>query len=338
MTGRVVGEPDVLDLGAKRLTAAWNGADEALDNLAESGFASDLARQGLEALGLVASVAGDLRALAEALRQADGRDNGVVDVADDEEFAEILEEASQTQVMTFNIGRGKDGDEGAEQDELDEVAAAIAENGPEVVSLQEVHEDDIPILLRILREEYGLVYDADFAAALPAGYVDDDPTRTHPYGIAVLSLAPISSRSQEDLPNPNDHENRVLQEITTTVDGQTVTVLNTHLTTEDDGTQEDQTRALLDRAVAIDGPVVVTGDFNQTPGTLADRADDADVNGRVDVANDKHVPTVGVGDWNPFNNKTIDYVLTSDDIEVEDREVLDDDVSDHRAVVVDIDI
>lgn len=254
------------------------------------------------------------------------------------------EPQAAAQVMTYNIGRGKDGADGAEQDELDAVAATIAEQGPDVVSLQEVHEDDIPILLDILEQDYGLEYHADFAGALPDGNgshdapgdEDHDPTRTSPYGIAVLSRNPILSSKQEDLPNPGGHENRVLQQVTTTVDGQQVTVFNTHLSTEDDGTQQEQTRLLLEIAAETEGPTIVTGDFNQTPGTLADRAKEVGVNGRVDVANDKSEPTIGLGDWNPFNNHTIDYVLVSDDISVADRHVVDGGVSDHEAVVVDI--
>lgn len=249
------------------------------------------------------------------------------------------EQPVSARVMTYNIGRGKDGSDGAEQDELDEVAATIAEQGPDVVSLQEVHKDDIPILLDILKDEHGLEYHADFAGALPDGNTssDYDPTRTSPYGIAVLSRNPIVNSSHRDLPNPGGHENRVLQQVTTTVDGQQVTVFNTHLTqSKNEQAQQEQTELLLELAAENPGPTIVTGDFNQTPGTLADRAKDVGVNGRVDVANDKSEPTIGLGDLNPFNNETIDYVLVSDDIQVDDHEVVDGGVSDHEAVVVDI--
>lgn len=260
------------------------------------------------------------------------------------------EESGQpAQILSYNIGRGKDGPEGAEQHELDQVAAAIAEHGPDVVGLQEVHEDDIPVLLQILEEEHGLTYYADFAATLPDGNgaadspgdEGHDPSRTSPYGVAVLSRNPILTSRHDELPNPGEHEPRVLQQVTTTIDGEQVTVFNTHLATEGeargvDSTQEEQTEFLLQAASETEGPTIVTGDFNQTPGTLADRAKAVGVDGRVDVANDKSEPTVGLGDLNPFNNRTIDYVLVSDDIQVEDREVQGDGVSDHRPVLVEV--
>lgn len=249
------------------------------------------------------------------------------------------------QVMSYNIGRGAAG-KGAGQDELDQVAAVIAQEGPDVIALQEVHEDDIPMLLEILEQEYGLTYYADFAETLPSGNGSLKPgdegydsTRTSPYGIAVLSRNPITTSNHQDLPNPGGYENRVLQQVTTMVDGEMVTVLNTHLSTNRNGdNQAEQTAVLFETAVNIDGPTIITADLNQTPSTLADRAKDASVNGRVDVASDKSSPTVGLNDFNPFNNKTIDYVLVSDDITVVDSDVRDDKVSDHGAVVVDIEI
>jgi len=326
-----------------------------------------------EAVVRMTSTAADLKDLADALRRADGGvelplggwvwDGGVVDVADDPTFAALVEDG-EGQVMTYNIGRGAKGRDGAEQDQLDQVAAAIAAGEPDVVSLQEVHEDDIPILLALLADQ-GLIYDVEFAPAISEAEMEQliadaraeaeakgeefneghYRDRHSAYGIAVLSVNVIEDPQVTELPGGG--ESRVALNVTTEVGGEDITVVNTHLTTDDEvpdppaipipesdypdlSPQDQQTRAVFDLATEADGPVVITGDLNQDPGDLADNAKGYGLDGRIDVANDKGEDTAG---WS-----TIDYVLTTPDIEVDGSVVLDEDVSDHQPVVVDIDV
>lgn len=259
-------------------------------------------------------------------------------------------------VMSFNIGRGAgrapghedypgdEADPGAESTQLDDVAQTIADGRADTVSLQEIHRDDIPRLLQILEDEHGLVYDYEFQPALDESDSriadNEDPTRRNPYGIAVLSLAPVSGTGG-DLPYDGS-ENRAYQIVTTTIEGEKVTLVNTHLSTQDsevplfpglvDTPQDRQTQELFDLAVAVSGPLVVTGDLNQSPGELADNAKDYGLDGRIDVVSDRGDPTTDGG-------SILDYILTSPDIGVLDAENLDEVVvSDHFPIIVDLDL
>lgn len=261
--------------------------------------------------------------------------------------------------ISFNIGRGagvapgdedyegEDADPGAEYSQLDEVARAIADGRADTVSLQEVHRDDLPRLVQILEDEHDLVYDYEFQPALDETSSriadNEDPTRRNPYGIAVLSLAPITAVDGGDLPDDGS-ENRAYQTVMTTIEGQEVSLINTHLSTQDGGLDEQlfpglvdtpqdrQTRELFDLAVEVGGPLIVTGDLNQSPGELADNAKDYGLDGRIDVVSDRDRPTYDGG-------SILDYILTTPDLGVLDAENLDEVVvSDHFPIIVDLDL
>jgi endonuclease/exonuclease/phosphatase family metal-dependent hydrolase len=72
------------------------------------------------------------------------------------------------------------------------------------------------------------------------------------------------------------------------------------------------------------------GDFNQRPGELAENARQFDLDGRVDVANDRDRATNRGG-------STIDYVLVSPDIEPVDTDI-EPGVSDHHSVIVEVEL
>lgn len=250
-------------------------------------------------------------------------------------------------VMTFNIGRGATGPRGASQDELGLVADAVLAVGAEVAALQEVHAEDIPILLDALAAGDGPPHHAHFTPTVPVATMavmlrrarrgGDGARMAHlrdrmsDYGVATLTRAPLTLAEEHVLPD-DGRERRVAQEVCTLVGGGMITVLNAHLST--DGQRDlkalvtgrpsprgAQTRALLRIAAAVEGPVVVLGDLNQVPGELARHLRRS----RLRMVNHPARPTHG--------RRVIDYILTGPDVVAVDPEVRADEVSDHQPVV-----
>lgn len=245
---------------------------------------------------------------------------------------------SGARVTTYNIGRGARGAKGARSTTLDQVAATIAAERPDVVALQEVHEPDVPVIVAALAAEHGLVYEHAFATALTAEAMDAviERARRRPdvdeafwadrrsaFGLAVLSRAPIASVGVAELPGRG--ERRVALSARTEIGGHPVTVVSTHLATARRSTEQaDQTRALATLVASVEGPVVVAGDLNQEAAAVA--AVLAGTGTRLRPATDPDVPTLG---W-----RTIDHVLVTPDIDVRGTKVGDEGVSDHRPVTV----
>ena len=259
-----------------------------------------------------------------------------------------LQATEQRRASASGGGGGPSDDApGATFGQLDLVATEIAAGDADVVSLQEVHRDDLPRLIELLADRHGLDYHVEFQEALSE--TDErlaenvDPTRRNPFGNAVLSLAPLTSLDGGALPF-DGREPRAFQVEQTTIEGREVTVVNTHLGLVDDerpaalewllgevDTPHDrQTWEIFDVATEQDGPVIVTGDFNQRPGELAENARQFDLDGRVDVANDRDRATNRGG-------SVIDYVLVSPDIEPVDTDI-EPGVSDHHSVTVEVEL
>lgn len=252
--------------------------------------------------------------------------------------------------MTFNIGRGAVGRRwgptppGATFERLGEVAEVIARLAPEVVALQEIHEGDVPELTRLLAAEHGSSFQAAFAAALPGDHPKlarlADPTRRTPFGLAVLSVAPIGSSEAVPLPFDGD-EARVAQVVRTSFDGCPVTVVNVHLSTRGAppwawlvgraSPQSAQTDAVLDLAGSLGGPVVVLGDWNQSSWRLPDAVRAAGLGHRFTAASDRWAAT-------QVDGHTLDHVLVGGGLRPRYRSVERATVSDHRPVLVGLDV
>ncbi len=255
--------------------------------------------------------------------------------------------------MTFNLGRGATGPRGCDQADLARVADVVAaDGGADAVSLQEVHADDVPLLLAALADDHGLDHHAHFTPTVSAAHMarslerarsrSDKRRVTHladrqsDYGIAVLSRAPISTTADHVLPD-DGREPRAAQVITTTIGGAAVTIVNTHLGLVTDRSlvdlltfrpapQRAQTRAFLSLASGVAGPVVATGDLNQSPTTLAAALRASD----LVVASDARRPTCG--------HRVLDYVLTGPGVRASDPGVRAVPVSDHDPVIVRVEV
>jgi endonuclease/exonuclease/phosphatase family metal-dependent hydrolase len=202
----------------------------------------------------------------------------------------------------------------------------------------------VPELLRILERDHGTRCHAAFAPALPG---DDsrlvrqaDPTRHSPYGIALLSSAPIDSA--EAVPLPSDGvEERVAQVVRTSLAGRPVTVVNLHLSTRGGGVVDrlrgrgapraDQAAAVLDLVAGREGPVVVLGDWNQEAVELALVLRRTGLRRRLRFASDPWRGTTLKGNG-------IDHVLVGGGLRPRYRGVERATVSDHSPVLVSVDV
>lgn len=231
----------------------------------------------------------------------------------------------QLRLCTFNIrwGVGRSGEYA-----LHRTADFLATLGADVVALQEVDRrygprsryDDQPALLA---ERLGVhaTYGASVVRPSPDGPDGE-------YGLALLTRERPDRVRRALLPNAAELEQRSL--LAARVGG--TTVVCTHLEFADPAVRLAQAKAVAGFAGEADGSVVVAGDLNDVPGSaphaaLTVRLTDAlghfpDLTERPTFED----PAVG----------RIDHVLVGPGLTVTAARVVDTDVSDHSAVVVDL--
>jgi endonuclease/exonuclease/phosphatase family metal-dependent hydrolase len=162
-------------------------------------------------------------------------------------------------------------------------ARTIAAWRPAVVGLQEICADEAVALADLLRREHGLPYVAVPGPIRPTPAEDADPVNAElrrpchdgavvRYGLAVLSLLPVTAASTELFAPDHRDEQRGYQRVTVSEPaGGSLTLYNTHVGLA--GVQSSQVRELAGRAVREAGTTVVLGDLNvsqeRDPGILA---------------------------------------------------------------------
>ena len=150
------------------------------------------------------------------------------------------------------------------------------------------------------------------------------------YGNAILVRGQVSSWSLSDLPRvPPDRrrqERRTLLTAAVRIDGRSLTVATTHLATEQEvsGPQLDRALELL---AGSPRPLILTGDLNRFRPTVEPAAEAA---GLTYVA---HGPTNPV----PEPHRIIDHCLLSSELVARSVEVRPTEISDHAALIVDLD-
>jgi endonuclease/exonuclease/phosphatase family metal-dependent hydrolase len=179
-----------------------------------------------------------------------------------------------------------------------------------VVGLQEICAGEAVALADLLRAGHGLPYVAVPAPIRPTPAEDADPVNAAlrrpchdgavvQYGLAVLTLLPVTAASTELFAPDHRDEQRGYQRVALRgPTGVPLTVYNTHVGLA--GVRAAQIRALADRAVREPGPTVVLGDLNadqeRDPGVLAplrERFVDIDPDGRLRTSpNDPDDPDV----------------------------------------------
>ncbi len=138
-----------------------------------------------------------------------------------------------------------------------------------------------------------------------------------------------------DFLEDTDHNaGRSLQHVVVKLEDRSVNVLNHHghhLHEHKNGNDETmrQCGMIADYAKKLEGPVVLCGDFNLIPGSSSLE--------QINAVLVNHVKDRGIiSTRTPLTHKTeaCDYIFTSPDIEVKNFQVLDDIVSDHKALTI----
>jgi endonuclease/exonuclease/phosphatase family metal-dependent hydrolase len=223
-------------------------------------------------------------------------------------------------------------------------AGTIAAWRPAVVGLQEICGGEAVALADLLRREHGLPYVAVPGPIRPTPVEDADPVNAAlrrpchdgavvQYGLAVLTLLPVTAASTELFAPDHRDEQRGYQRVTMRAPaGGSLTVFNTHVGLA--GVQPSQIRELADRAVREPGPTVVLGDLNvsqeRDPGVLAPLREgfvEVDPDRRLRTsANDPDDPDVA-----PLDE--IDYVFARGLASVEPAAAPWTPSSDHRPLI-----
>ena len=132
-------------------------------------------------------------------------------------------------------------------------------------------------------------------------------------------------------PLPGDGEPRGLLELKALIDGHDITVFCTHLAVEAP-VRVEQASKVLEIVKSIHGPKVLCGDMNDIRGsrTISILLDEPALGDAALEIDNPDEPTMG--------DSRIDYVLPDLHLDVKSYQVIDSNASDHRPVVVDLEI
>ena len=264
-------------------------------------------------------------------------------------------------VTTFNIGQGASRGEGkgTDFDEIPRLAEDIAASQSDVVLVQEVFEDDIGPLTEHLQEQENTIAAAEGREPRTVHYTfsnaDGSKEMRHEdgrhtirgggFGNAVISYSEQTVVYGDDQPKLTDDgdEGRRIMGVQVDIDGETVTIFNTHLSSTgapDSGElQDDRQATQLQESFDVveqygaDGPVIFGGDLN-TATTYTRPSADVLNRGIEDLGlEDVGVDAGATSDYG-FGGR-IDYLLTQG-FSTEGAYRMDAGTSDHAAVVADI--
>lgn len=235
-------------------------------------------------------------------------------------------------VLIYNVHAGRDA---AGADNLERVAAVIADSGADVVLLQEVDRgtsrsggvDQLAQLMRLTGFHGAFGKSLDFQGG--------------EYGIAVLSRWPIAASEviplRIDPPQPRaggSLEPRIAFLVETITPAGPLAVVNTHFdASRDERWRLQETTDLLEALAERMEIALAGGDFNSEPGSAVHQR-------LVDGGLRDAWLECGLGPALTFPAagpvKRIDYVFLADDTRCNGARVLDSDASDHRPLLVEI--
>ncbi|MEV6960269.1 endonuclease/exonuclease/phosphatase family protein [Streptomyces sp. NPDC051207] len=171
---------------------------------------------------------------------------------------DVVRDAVPNRVMTWNLCNPCD------VSNVDR-AADIATFAPQVIGLQEACVRDVERIRDHLENLHGLVYHVAYGTVLQHwGRCGGAPWNPGAYGQAILSAAPMTDPVSVEYPDGGS-EDRGYLAVTTTVDGQSVRVFNTHLAQRRQEAVRERQAGVLAAAVARHDRAIVVGDFNAVP-------------------------------------------------------------------------
>ncbi|WP_234969317.1 endonuclease/exonuclease/phosphatase family protein [Bacillus massilinigeriensis] len=246
------------------------------------------------------------------------------------EGSEAKGQSTDVEVMSYNIHHavGTDG-----LLDVGRIAKIIEESGADVIGLQEVDKhwssrSHFKDQARLLAMRLGMFYvygsNLNLEPANPS-----DPRRE--YGTAILSEYPIIQSENYALPKVGNTEQRGLLEATINIKGNQLHYYNTHLalTVTERMLQMERTLDIVDNKK---GPKVIMGDFNALPESL-------EMAPIINHYQDVFADSKGAYTYPAKKpSKRIDYIFTSDDIEIKESEVIVTNASDHLPLTAELEL
>lgn len=230
-------------------------------------------------------------------------------------------------VMSYNIHHGRGIDEVVD---LERIAEVIRREKPDVVALQEVD--------RGVRRTDGRDLPAELAelTGMRVFFGANLEFQGGDYGNAILSRFPASSEANTHFRMLREGEQRGVLQVVLEAEGGAFLFMNTHIDYRPDDTERLLNVEQLKEIVAsYDSlPVIITGDFNDLPGSRTHLRMKDFLTDAWEVA--------GEGDGFTYRadrpEKRIDYVFTSEEITPKSARVPQTLASDHLPLVVDVEI
>ena len=259
------------------------------------------------------------------------------DPADERTTGEPVETRPRTlSVMTLNIAHGrKRGPHQALQttrsiqSNLDEVAAVLTSHKPDLVALQEA--DGPSVLTGKFDHVQRLADEANYPFSVRGEHVK---MKRHISGTALLSMLPLhdpTSVTFEPSP-PTFSKGFVVSTANWPGADVQVDVVSVHLDFSRKSVRKKQVRELVDHLSNRDNPLIVMGDFNcqwsDRKSAVHELAKSLDLQAYQPEGDDMNTF--------PKLRRRLDWILISRDLTFAEYRVLDDKVSDHRAVVADV--
>lgn len=240
----------------------------------------------------------------------------------------VQPEDARLRVASFNVHSGWN--RGRTRLMLPQLAAEMRRLEADVLLLQEVDQNR-PASRRVNQPAY-------YAGQLGMGYVFATnvlrPGNSR-YGTAVLSSLPVTEHANTRLPRPSGTQQRgLLRTVVEVFPGVEVSLYNTHLEHTSEATRITQARAIAAVLAQDPHPAVLGGDLNSRP------ASTAVTTLRSQVADTWPLVGQGAGLTHPqvSPRSRIDYVMADPALPALASYVVPSAVSDHRAVVVDLDL
>lgn len=220
-------------------------------------------------------------------------------------------------VMTYNIHAGRDR---SGRMNLDAIADVIRQSGAQVVGLQEVDSltarshmiDEI----RYLSKKLGMYYAYGPNIRLGIGF----------FGNGILSAFPIEMSKNYHLPSEGERRGILISRIV--ISGSSLWFLTTHLGLKANE-RIRQAEGILKIVEGLDGPVILTGDFNETPGCGAHNCFKQLLLDASEVVSSDYC-SFAMGDG---CGAKIDYIMHTEDVVPQYVRVIEADCSDHLPVI-----
>lgn len=227
--------------------------------------------------------------------------------------------------MTFNIhhGEGLDG-----QVDLPRIAALIQQERADIVALQEVDKGVERTARRDLPAELSAL------TGLSCVFSNNFHYQGGEYGNAILTRFPVVSATNTHYQMLHTNEQRGLLQLTLRVQGRPLVLFNTHIDFRRDDTERLRNIQEIQAIAAHTAPVpmILCGDFNDTPGSRVYQQLSARFLDSWEQAGD------GPGWTYPAAqpHKRIDYIWVGrgEPLEIVSARVPDSAASDHRPLVV----